>query len=314
MPELSIIVPVYKTEKYLPKCIDSILSQTFTDFELILIDDGSPDRCGEICDEYASKDSRITVIHQENKGVSAARNAGLDVASGTYIGFVDSDDWIESEMYEVMLSEKKRLRADILFCSYIMRSEEGTPLTTQKQREICFSDTDALLSSLFQKPLPTGGVCWNALIQKDMIGKTRFMEGLTMKEDITFLFDVFIRCRNGFMISKPLYNFRQQQESATRKSLPLALYNTLPANMVLIKRARAYGRRLEGLAVDKSIDDGIRFYRLVNKDTSLSDIIKQKSISSSIKRYIFRLLLMSGFRRLLSRQAFHGYIHEFIRM
>ena len=92
MPELSIIVPVYKVEPYLPKCIDSILAQTFSDFELILIDDGSPDRCGEICDEYAARDDRVVVIHRENRGVSAARNAGLDAARGEYIGFVDSDD------------------------------------------------------------------------------------------------------------------------------------------------------------------------------------------------------------------------------
>lgn len=93
-PLLSVIVPVYNVEKYLSRCIDSILSQTFTDFELILVDDGSPDRCGEICDEYAKKDDRIIVIHQENKGVSAARNRGLCIAQGEYITFCDSDDFV----------------------------------------------------------------------------------------------------------------------------------------------------------------------------------------------------------------------------
>ena len=98
MPEVSIIVPVYKTEAYLPRCIDSILAQTFTDFELILVNDGSPDRCGAICDECAARDNRIRVIHKENGGVSSARNAALDVAVGTYIAFVDSDDTV-SETY-----------------------------------------------------------------------------------------------------------------------------------------------------------------------------------------------------------------------
>lgn len=93
-PEISIIVPVYKVEKYLPCCIESILAQSFTDYELLLIDDGSPDRCGEICDEYARKDDRIRVFHQQNLGVSAARNRGLDEARGSYVTFVDSDDWI----------------------------------------------------------------------------------------------------------------------------------------------------------------------------------------------------------------------------
>ena len=97
VPEISVIVPVYKVEEYLPQCIDSILAQTFTNFELLLVDDGSPDRCGEICEEYAGKDTRIRVFHQQNSGVSAARNIGLQHAKGTYIVFVDSDDWVSTD-------------------------------------------------------------------------------------------------------------------------------------------------------------------------------------------------------------------------
>ena len=99
-PLLSIIVPVYDVENYLQKCIDSILAQTFTDFELILVEDGSPDNCPALCDAAAAKDARVRVIHQKNGGLSAARNAGLDAARGAWIGFVDSDDYIAPEMYE----------------------------------------------------------------------------------------------------------------------------------------------------------------------------------------------------------------------
>ena len=101
-PLLSIIVPVYDVERYLPKCIGSILAQTFTDFELILVEDGSPDNCPALCDAAAEKDARIRVIHQKNGGLSAARNAGLDAARGEWIGFVDSDDYIAPEMYEAL--------------------------------------------------------------------------------------------------------------------------------------------------------------------------------------------------------------------
>ena len=94
-PTISIIVPVYRVEAYLRKCVDSILAQTYPYLQVFLVDDGSPDQCGPICDEYAAKDSRITVIHQENRGLSAARNAALDLVEGQWIGFVDSDDWIE---------------------------------------------------------------------------------------------------------------------------------------------------------------------------------------------------------------------------
>lgn len=97
---VSIIVPIYNVEQYIPKCIESILAQTYRDFELILVDDGSPDNCGKICDEYAKQDSRVHVIHQENKGVSAARNAGISLAKGEYIMLVDSDDFITENMLE----------------------------------------------------------------------------------------------------------------------------------------------------------------------------------------------------------------------
>ena len=115
---ISIIIPVYKTEPYLRKCVDSVLAQTYTNLEVILVDDGSPDDCGKICDEYAAKDSRVKVIHKENGGLSSARNCGLDVATGKYIGFVDSDDWIDPDMYETLLGLLLRYDADIAEGSY----------------------------------------------------------------------------------------------------------------------------------------------------------------------------------------------------
>lgn len=113
MPQISVIVPVYKVEKYLRECVDSILAQTYRDFELILVDDGSPDSCGAICDEYAAKDSRIRVIHQENQGVSAARNAALDVAKGEFIAFVDGDDYLHPEMLSLTFRLIREHGADV---------------------------------------------------------------------------------------------------------------------------------------------------------------------------------------------------------
>ena len=101
---ISVIVPIYKVEKYLRKCVNSIINQTYKDLEIILVDDGSPDNCGQICDEYAEQDSRIIVVHQKNAGLSAARNAGLEKISGEYVAFVDSDDTIEPQMYETLLA------------------------------------------------------------------------------------------------------------------------------------------------------------------------------------------------------------------
>ncbi|MEG0087047.1 MAG: glycosyltransferase, partial [Niameybacter sp.] len=117
-PTLSIIVPVYNVEKYLPKCIESILAQSFTDFEVILIDDGATDKSGEICEEYANKDTRIKIIHKENGGLSSARNAGIELSNGNYIGFVDSDDFIHPQMYEILLREARSSNSDVVICRY----------------------------------------------------------------------------------------------------------------------------------------------------------------------------------------------------
>ncbi len=127
MPRISVIVPVYKVEQYLDRCVQSILKQTYTDFELILVDDGSPDRCGEMCDEYAKQDERIVVIHQENGGLSAARNAGIDWAfansDSEWLHFVDSDDWIHSRMLELLYNATEEHQVKIALCDYFKSSK-----------------------------------------------------------------------------------------------------------------------------------------------------------------------------------------------
>ena len=132
MELITVIVPVYKVEKYLRRCIDSIIAQSYKNLEIILVDDGSPDNCGRICDEYAKKDDRIRVIHQKNGGLSAARNTGLDIATGDYIGFVDSDDYIAPDMYEKLLSLIISENADIAICNYQMVDENGQIIKTDQ--------------------------------------------------------------------------------------------------------------------------------------------------------------------------------------
>ena len=122
MVKLSIIVPVYKTEQYLTRCVESILGQTFSDIELILIDDGSPDRCGEICDTFAKKDSRVKVIHKNNAGVAAARNDGLRIANGKYVTVVDSDDYLDQNMYQNILEIVQKYDSDVVMCDCIKES------------------------------------------------------------------------------------------------------------------------------------------------------------------------------------------------
>ena len=126
MPQISVIVPVYKVEKFIRKCVDSILAQTFTDFELWLVDDGSPDSCGAICDEYARQDPRVKVIHKKNGGLSDARNAALDVMQGRYVFFVDSDDWISEDALQIMYAALKRTGAKVATGNLVSVYEDGT--------------------------------------------------------------------------------------------------------------------------------------------------------------------------------------------
>ncbi len=134
MPLISVIVPVYRTEKFLNRCVDSILAQTYQELEILLIDDGSPDRCAEICDAYAQKDPRIKVLHKTNAGVSAARNSGLDLATGDYITFVDSDDYVEPDMYRAMMDVARQYNCDVVMCDCMKDYQGRSELYTHNIR------------------------------------------------------------------------------------------------------------------------------------------------------------------------------------
>ncbi len=210
--KLSIIVPVYKAEKYISRCVDSILAQTFKDFELILIDDGSPDNSGNICDEYAEKDNRIKVIHQQNKGCSAARNAGIKQAQGEYIGFVDSDDWINSLMYEKLLEILEKYDADIV--------KSGFDLTDGK---------DSHSYELFDKSLTVeeenildyyymgakGSVIWNAVYKAEIVKKVIFPVGCRY-EDVYASYMYLALAKRAVFVRDCYYNYFDNPEAFTR--------------------------------------------------------------------------------------------------
>jgi len=219
---ISVIVPVYKVEKYLCKCIDSIINQTYENLEIILVDDGSPDDCPRICDEYAKKDKRIKVIHKENGGVSSARNRGIEVATGDYIAFVDSDDWIESDMYEClynkMVSEKAEC-AKGLYCINDDREKQ------EKFFQYIYTDEeikDKFLYDLMFAPCIIDSkaqkndvllVCY--LIKKDIIKNNNIYFKTNMKtaEDYIFLIEVLLKAKKLVVVDKILYHYRIRDDS-----------------------------------------------------------------------------------------------------
>lgn len=159
-PKISVIVPVYKAEKYLRKCVDSILGQTFRDFELLLVDDGSPDGSGAICDEYARKDSRVRVFHKENGGVSSARQYGLDQARGEYTIHADPDDWVEPGMLEALYGKAKAEGADMVICDFYVNDRRGQRYVAQRPTAL---DHESVLRDLFQRL--HGSLC-NKLVRR----------------------------------------------------------------------------------------------------------------------------------------------------
>ena len=174
--KISIIVPIYNVENYLDKCIKSIINQSFKNLEIILVDDGSPDNCPAICDEWAKKDNRIKVIHKENGGLSDARNAGLAVATGEYIAFVDSDDYIEADIYKKLLSVALNNKCDIVSCKLRMVYENDKNFVTKDDSEdiIIYSTEDAMSALIDDK---IRQVVWNKLYKADIIKNIPFDVG-----------------------------------------------------------------------------------------------------------------------------------------
>ena len=214
-PLISIIVPVYKVEKYLVKCVESILAQTYTNFELILVDDGSPDLCPSICDEYAKKDKRIIVIHKQNGGLSDARNAGLDIATGDFIGFVDSDDYIEKDLYELMLRGILNAKADMAICNYLCVDEDYN-LIREKNKYLPIRDEVLNASEFITKYTEEFGwyyvVAWNKLYRKSLFDNLRYPLG-KQHEDAFLIHYLAFRCGKIVCIRKGLYYYVQRQGS-----------------------------------------------------------------------------------------------------
>lgn len=217
-PTLSIIVPVYKVEEYIHKCISSILSQTFTDFELILINDGSPDNCGVICDDYAKKDERIIVIHQKNQGLSAARNAGLDIAKGDYITFVDSDDSISENTYldnmEILLNDKS---IDILEYPYVKVRKNGTETITDPIDNIYGSFQIFIYWALISNKGPN---VWSKIFKKYIFQNIRFPYG-KIYEDLFILPEISNITSHVYSSNKGEYSYLIREESISNGDYPL---------------------------------------------------------------------------------------------
>ncbi len=216
---ISIIVPVYKCEKYIRKCIDSIVNQTYKNLEIILVDDGSPDNCGRICDEYSKIDKRIRVIHKKNGGISDARNAGLNAARGKYISFSDCDDYLHPRMLEVLWQLITTHDADISICDYLkIYSNESIEVVEQEKAIKVYSNIEALHILFTELPLHEDlawNVPWNKLYLSKIFNGVRFPKG-RVYEDVATIYKLIHKSRRIVKANEPLYYYLQRDDSITK--------------------------------------------------------------------------------------------------
>ncbi|WP_051651906.1 glycosyltransferase [Prevotella sp. P6B1] len=239
-PTISVIIAAYKVETYLHKCVDSILAQTYKNLELILVDDGSPDSCGAICDDYAKKDDRVKVVHKANGGQSTARNAALDIAQGDYIGFIDGDDWIEPVMYQSLLDVSFKEDADIVQCGWYKVETDGTKECpfSEPFKEVYTSERG--LDELIQSQgghLNTSVCC--KLFKRDIAQKYRFSP-VRAYEDDEYIFKTVSEATRIVCIDTPYYNYLNREGStmtATFNLNKIALV-TIQSNICELLRKR----------------------------------------------------------------------------
>lgn len=226
-PIISIIVPVYNVEEYLQRCIDSILNQSFKNFELILVNDGSTDNSLKICKEYLLNDQRVKIINKENGGLSSARNAGINIAKGRYIGFVDSDDWINKEMYKILYELCEKNNSDIAECRYTVTTGNEMNLDNSSNLITILNNEEAI-KSLYTNTSYGSVVSWNKLYRCELFKDIKFPEG-KLNEDQFTTYKLYYKSNKIVSIDKVLYYYFQSTKSIMRSEFTLKKLDAIEA-------------------------------------------------------------------------------------
>lgn len=282
MKKISIIVPVYNVEKYVEKCIQSLINQSYKNIEIILVDDGSNDRSNKILDEYAKVDSRILTIHQKNKGVSAARNAGLKVATGEYVGFVDPDDYVDYQMYETMLKKIELNMSDLAVCGF-------SKVTELSDKEEIFEIKDELLSPKkcvedlfdFRGGYAIKPSVWNKLFRRDKIGDLKFDENIGISEDLKFVVQYILKCNSIVYVKQAFYKNLQRDGSITRsKGKAAQIIKTVEIDNFVYDEIKKIYPDLREVVLDWIVQDNRGWYGVVKQEDA--------EIAKKMKKMIMR--------------------------
>lgn len=291
---LSVVVPVYNVEKFLKPCIESILCQSFTDYELILVNDGSKDRSGEICNYYSKKDNRIKVIHKNNGGLSSARNAGIDIASGEYIAFIDSDDYIRNDMFEILTKLAIENKADIVQCEYKKVYDNIKKYFKNNiNDEVKLVNNLEVLSWLYnnQRTVSTI-VAWSKIYRKDLFSEIRYPNGKIHEDEFT-TYKLLYKSKKIVYTNQELYFYRQRNNSimgAKYNKNRLALLEALNERLLFFKD-KIYFKEIYVMTVKQYCNyllTDYYLYKEANCDdkTTLNEIRKQgKSVYYEVLKY-----------------------------
>ena len=322
VPEISVIIPVYNVEKFLPQALDSLLSQTFADFEAVCVNDGSSDNCAEILAAYASKDSRLRIISRNNQGVSAARNAALDVARGNYIVFLDPDDLIHVRFLEIMLEQIKRTNADFVWCDTIRFNDVGAavnaPLSNQWRS---FFISEPLEKFVLQEQPCLKAALWDKIFKAELFNHLRFETNVYVAEDFILMLSLLRKAGNAVYINAALKYYRIHENSLMHSGLTekyvdghITAYFLLKARCADLplseKAGKKLARRLTKMLYraclcspyKKARQNEIVFQFWEKYSTVLAQMARNKEFDLSLldfkKRCLMRLFLRKKFKLL----------------
>ena len=315
MAKVSVIIPVFKVEKYLDRCIQSVFSQTLKDLEIILIDDGSPDRCPEMCDDYMQKDSRIKVIHKSNEGLGNARNSGLEIATGEYISFLDSDDYVHPEMYLTLYNSAKEYGVDAVLCGF-MRDDRGRiynlPIDGMPDNatEIDFR-TEYLPRVIGALPNEKNNQYYgisscNLLIRAGVVRDNRLRfesERQFVSEDFLFLLDLAAHADKLLLLPRNFYYYCNNSESLTQKYDATRFNRQVCLYHEVCRRVKSYGLHVPQmeLRTDRmmlyetlfAVSDAIRHLPKAQSVAQLNDIASEEALRCVLDRYPIKEMTLS---------------------
>ena len=314
--KISIIVPVYNVEKYLKKCIDSIVNQTYKNLEIILVDDGATDRSGEICDELAKLDNRIKVYHKENGGLSDARNYGVERATGDYIGFVDSDDYIDAEMYEKLYEAITKEDADVAECSFKIIYPDRVELFNDEEYYNVLGEQEYLEEYLKLKKI--FGSVWTKLIKSTIAKKIEFPVG-KLYEDTYYAYDLIDIVDKYVIMDNPYYNYLMRENSITNakfnprifdlveivEKFHMNVYRNYPSlkEAADCRKMYAYFSVLNSILLEENFKNNTFYQQIINYfKENYKKLLKNKYITRNRKLSIILINLnINLYRKVLLR-------------